>query len=147
MEINFIHQEQFREKIDRKARLKRVERGARVAKIRDIKDSEKDREESKNNRQEVVADVVIKQTDKESGGTTIELTEKASRIADRYEAQNHMMGQHIGHIDKLRSSLNNVSEKEAIEEVKKSKAKQAEEAYKKSANYKQTEQSTYEDER
>lgn len=147
MEIKDIHYDQFREKTDKKARLKRVERGARVAKTRDIKDSEKDREESKNNRQEVVADVVIKQTDKESGGTTIELTEKASRIADRYEAQNHMMGQHIGHIDKLRSSLNNVSEKEAIEEVKKAKEQQAQKAYEKTAKYKPSEQSTYEDER
>ncbi len=137
MEIKDIHYEQFKEEKDRIDRLRRVSRVNRANKVREIKDSEKDKEERRNKKQEVVADVVIRETDKGSNGTTIELTEKASRIADRYEAQEHMMGQHIGNIDRLRSSLQGVSEEKAIEEVKQAKVKQAQEAYKKSAKYKQ----------
>lgn len=136
MDIKDIHQDQFKEAREKEDRLRRVSRVERVNRVREIKDSEKDKEESKNKRQEITAEVVIKQADKGPNGTTIELTEKASRIGDIYEAQNHMMGQHIGHIDKLRASLNDASEKEAIETVaaQNLKMKKAKVAYKNGEN-------------
>lgn len=136
MEIKYIHYEQFRKVTDEKARLRRVQRVDRVKKVRDIKDSEKDKEERKSKGEELSEPVVI-QAKEEKSGMTIELTEKASKIADRYEAQNHMMGQHMGHIDKLRKSLTNTSEKEAIKTVAAQqdlKMKKAREAYKKGEN-------------
>lgn len=136
MEMKYIYYDQFRKVTDEKARLRRVQRVDRVKKVRDIKDSEKDKEEGKNQGQEISEPVVI-QAKEQNSSTTIELTEKASKIADRYEAQNHMMGQHVGHINKLRESLNNASEKEAIETVAAQqdlKMKKAREAYKKGEN-------------
>lgn len=136
MEMKYIYYDQFRKVTDEKARLRRVQRVDRVKKVRDIKDSEKDKEEGKNKGQEISEPVVI-QAKEQNSSTTIELTEKASKIANRYEAQNHMMGQHVGHINKLRESLNNASEKEAIETVAAQqdlKMKKAREAYKKGEN-------------
>lgn len=136
MEINYIHQDQFREEIDKKAKLRRLEGVDRVKKVRDIKDSEKDKEERKNKGEELSAPVVI-QAKEQNSSTTIELTEKASKIADIHEVQKYMMGQHIGHIDKLRKSLNNTSEKEAIKTVaaqQNLKIKKANEAYEKGEN-------------
>lgn len=147
MEIHNIYQDQFKENSDRIARLRRIKRADIVNKAREMKDSEKDREERRNKKEEVSATVVVSQKEQNSR-TTVEITEKASPIGDLYEAQQHMMGQHMGNIAKLRESLNgDVSDKKAIKEVKRSKVKQAEEAYEKSAEYKQTKQSTYENER
>ena len=137
MEIKDIYYDQFREKSDREARLRRVKRIDKVSKARDINDSEKDKEDRKNKGQEVSEPVVI-QAKEQNSSTTIELSQKASKIANRYEAQNHMMGQHIGNIDRLRSSLNGVSEKKAIEEVKQTaKTRQAQQAYERSIKAKQ----------
>lgn len=136
MEIKDIHYDQFREVTDEKARLRRVQRVDRVKKVRDIKDSEKDKEERKNKGEELLEPVVI-QAKEQNSSMTIELTEKASKIADRYEAQTHMMGQHMGHINKLRNSLNNASDKEAIETVAAQqdlRMKKAREAYKNGKN-------------
>lgn len=136
MKMKYIYYDQFRKVTDEKARLRRVQRVDRVKKVRDIKDSEKDKEERKSKGEELSEPVVI-QAKEEKSGMTIELTEKASKIADRYEAQNHMMGQHMGHINKLRNSLNNASEKEAIETVAAQqdlKMKKAREAYKNGKN-------------
>lgn len=136
MEIKDIHYDQFREETDKRARLRRVSRVDRVSKVRDIKDSEKDKEERRNEAQEVLELVVI-QAKEQNSSTTIELSQKASKIADRYAAQQHMMGQNIGGIDKLRTKLNNTTEKEAIEVVAERqdlKIKKAKEAYKNGQN-------------
>lgn len=147
MEINYIHQDQFREEIDKKAKLRRIERVERTGKVKKVEDSEKDKEDRK--KYSSATEVVIKQKIEENSSATIELTEKASKIADRYEAQKHMEGQHSGNIEKLRSKLNNVSDKEAIEEVKQDvrKKQKAVEAYEKSSKDKKTKQTTFEEER
>ncbi|MCI9287248.1 MAG: hypothetical protein HFJ57_04660 [Clostridia bacterium] len=136
MEMKDIYYDQFREVTDGKARLRRVQRVDRVKKVRDIKDSEKDKEERKNKNQELSTPVVIQAKEKNSSAT-IELSQKASKIADRYAAQQHMMGQNIGGIDKLRKKLNNMTEKEAIETVAEQqslKIKKAKETYKNGQN-------------
>lgn len=129
MEMKDIYYDQFREKTDRIARLRRAERVDRVKKVRDIKDSEKDKEERKNKDQEV-SDPVVIQAKEQNSSTTIELSQKASKIADRYAVQQHMMGQNIGGIDKLRTKLNNATDKEAIEAVAEPQALKIEKAKK-----------------
>lgn len=145
MDIRYIHQDQFNEETTRKAkeRLKRIQPIARASRIKDSK------KESENTKQDSATEVVIKQKIEENSSATIELTEKASKIADRYEAQKHMEGQHSGNIEKLRSALNNVSDKEAIEEVKQNgrNKQKAAEAYEKSIEYQETKQHTFEEER
>lgn len=146
MDIRYIHQDQFNEETTRKAkeRLKRIQSIARANRIKDSK------KESENTKQDSTAEVVIKQKMEENSSATIELIQKASKIADRYEAQKYMEGQHSGNIEKLRSSLNNnISDKEAIEKVKQNERnkQKATEAYEKSAKYKETKQTTFEEER
>lgn len=147
MEIKDIHYDQFREKTDKKARLRRVQRGDRVRKVRDIKDLEKDKEEEKSEGQETSAPVVI-QAKEQNSSTTIELTEKASPIANINVAKQYIEGQHIGNISKLRDSLINGDEKATIKKVKNKdrQIQQASQAYEKSTRYNKETESEYEQE-
>lgn len=117
MEIHYIYQDQFRKESERIARQKRVKSVSRIKKVREMKDSEKDKEERKNKGEEISSTVVVSQKEQNSS-ETVELTEKASRIGDLNEAQQHMMGQHMGNITKLRATLGNASEEKAIKEVR-----------------------------
>lgn len=128
MDVRYIQQEQYREESDKKAKLRRIKRIERASKVKKLEDSEKDKQDGK--KHSTGPEVVIKQQIEENN-VTIELNEKASKTTNIYEAQQHMMGQHIGNIERLRSKLNNVSEKEAIKEVKQDvrKKQKAVEAY------------------
>lgn len=136
MDIKDIHYDQFKNEREKIARLRRVAKMDRAKKVRGIRNSEKDKQERKNKPQEPSIPVVI-QAKEQKSSATIELSQKAGKIADIYAVQQHMMGQHIGSIDKLRTKLNNATEKEAIEEVLEQqnlKAKKAEEAYENGKN-------------
>ncbi len=138
MEIKDIHYDQFKKEFDKKRGRKRVESLGRSSKVKKMKNSDEDRQDKREGKEESKGEAIFEVKEKAYTTETRELNEKVSKIGDLGEAQKHMNGQHIGNITKLRATLGEVSAEKAIGKVKQSaKIDKMHEAYGKQSKIKE----------